>query len=58
MPVLFMVASAVLVARADGSLLPLRGRRAVLLVGLALVAFAVLAPGCEELLAWRSLTGR
>jgi hypothetical protein len=58
MPVLFMVASAVLVARADGSLLPLRGRRAVLLVVLALVAAAVLAPGCDELLAWRSLTGR
>ena len=43
--------------RAEGSLLPLRGRRAVLVVLLLLVAVALIAPGLEELASWRLLTG-
>ena len=57
MPVLFMVGAAVIAGRAEGSLLALRGPRAVLLVVLALLAAAVLLPGLEELQAWRRLTG-
>ena len=57
MPVVFLVAAAVLTARAEGSLLPLRGRRAVLVVLLLLVAVALIAPGLEELASWRLLTG-
>jgi hypothetical protein len=49
MPVLFLVAAALLVGRSDGSLVPLRGWRAALLVVLALAAVAVLAPGLDEL---------
>ena len=58
LPVLFMLAGALIVGRADASLAPLRGRRLALLALLALVAIAVLAPGMEELLTWRRLTGR
>jgi len=58
LPVLFMLAGALIVGRGDDSLVPLRGRRVALLAVLALVAIAVLAPGMEELLTWRRLTGR
>jgi dolichyl-phosphate-mannose-protein mannosyltransferase len=58
LPVLFMLASALIVGRGDASLAPLRGRRLALLALLALAAIAVLAPGMEELLTWRRLTGR
>jgi 4-amino-4-deoxy-L-arabinose transferase-like glycosyltransferase len=58
MPVVFLAAAAVLVARADGSLLPLRGRRAALLVLLLLVAVVLVAPGMGELAFWRLVTGR
>ena len=58
LPVLFMLAGALIVGRGDDSLAPLRGRRLALLAVLALVAIAVLAPGMEELLTWRRLTGR
>jgi hypothetical protein len=58
LPVLFMLAGALIVGRGDDSLVPLRGRRLALLAVLALVAIAVLAPGMEELLTWRRLTGR
>ena len=57
MPVLFIVAAAVLVSGAQGSLVPLRGRRAALLALMLLAALAVLAPGFEELAFWRLLTG-
>jgi hypothetical protein len=58
LPVLFMLAGALVVGRGDDSLAPLRGRRLALLALLALAAIAVLAPGMEELLTWRRLTGR
>jgi Dolichyl-phosphate-mannose-protein mannosyltransferase len=58
LPVLFMLAGALIVGRGDDSLAPLRGRRLALLALLALAAIAVLAPGMEELLTWRRLTGR
>ncbi len=58
MPVLFLVAGAVLVGRSEGSLLPLRSRRAALLVLLLLVATLAIAPGLQELASWRLLPGR
>jgi len=58
LPVLFMLAGALIVGRGDDSLAPLRGRRLALLAVLALVAIAVLAPGLEELVTWQRLTGR
>ena len=58
MPVVFMVAAAVLVGRAEGSLLPLRGRRAALLALLLLATLLLLAPGFEELAVWRLFIGR
>jgi hypothetical protein len=58
LPVLFMLAGALIVGRGDASLAPLRGRRLALLAVLALVAIAVLAPGLEELVTWQRLTGR
>ena len=58
LPVVFMLAGALIVGRGDDSLAPLRGRRLALLAVLALLAIAVLAPGMEELLTWRRLTGR
>ena len=57
MPVLFLVAAALLAARAEQSLLPLRGRRSALLVLLALLAVAILGPGFEELTSFQLLTG-
>ena len=58
LPVVFMVAAAVVVGRRDGTLRPLRGWRFVLLVVLAVAALATLAPGLEELATWRLLAGR
>lgn len=58
MPVVFLVAAAVLAGRSEGSLRPLRGWRAVLLALLVLVAAALIAPGLGELAFWRLLTGR
>jgi 4-amino-4-deoxy-L-arabinose transferase-like glycosyltransferase len=58
LPVVFMVAAAVVLGRRDGALLPLRGWRFVLLAALVLAALATLAPGLEELAAWLLLTGR
>ena len=57
LPIVFMVASAVVVGRREGALLPLRGWRLVLLAALTLAALATLAPGLGELAAWRRLTG-
>jgi hypothetical protein len=57
MPVVFVVAGAVLVGRAEGSLLRLRGWRAVLLAALAVLAVALVAPGLGELAGWRLLLG-
>jgi hypothetical protein len=57
LPIVFMVAAAVVAGRGDGALLPLRGWRLLLLAVIALAALATLAPGLEELLAWRLLTG-
>ncbi len=57
LPVVFMVAAAVVLGRRDGTLLPLRGWRLLLLAALAVAALATLAPGFEELAAWRLLTG-
>jgi hypothetical protein len=57
LPVVFMVAAAVLLGRRDGALLPLRGWRLLLLAALALAALATLAPGLDELAAWRLLAG-
>ena len=58
MPVVFLVAAAFLVGRAEGLQLPLRGWRATLLVLLLMATLVVLAPGVEELAVWRLLTGR
>ena len=57
LPIVFMVAAAVVVGRREGLLLPLRGWRLLLLAVLALAALATLAPGLGELAAWRRLTG-
>ena len=57
LPVLFVVAAAVIAGRSDATLLPLGGRRLALLAGLALVAAATLAPGLTELVTWRRLVG-
>jgi hypothetical protein len=58
LPVLFMLAAALLVGRGGGTLAALRGRRLALLVVLAIGAAVVLAPGMEELVTWQRLTGR
>ncbi len=59
MPVVFLVAGAVLGGGADSSQRPLRGRSAVLLaLLLGLAAGVLLAPGLGELACWRLLTGR
>jgi 4-amino-4-deoxy-L-arabinose transferase-like glycosyltransferase len=58
MPVVFLVAAAVIAGRSEGSLRPLRGRRAVLLVLLVLVAAVLIAPGLGELAFWQLLTSR
>jgi hypothetical protein len=57
MPVAFMVAAAVVLGRGEGTLLPLRGARAVLLAVLVLAALATVVPGLDELVSWRLLTG-
>ena len=58
MPVVFLVAGAVVAGRSEGSLQPLRGRRLALLVLLIAGAAVLLAPGLDELACWRFLTGR
>jgi hypothetical protein len=58
MPVVFLLAAAALVGPGRGRLAPLRGWRLALLLTLAAAALAVLAPGMDELLSWRLLTGR
>jgi hypothetical protein len=58
LPVLFMLAAALLVGRGDASLAPLRGATAGAPHAAGARAIAVLAPGMEELLTWRRLTGR
>ena len=57
LPVLFVVAAAVITGRSDATLHPLGGRRLALLAGLALVAAATLAPGLAEFVTWRRLVG-
>jgi hypothetical protein len=56
LPVVFVIASAALVGSRDGGLRPLTPRRLALLLLLALLAIATLAPGLAELSAWRLLT--
>jgi hypothetical protein len=56
LPVVFMVAAAVVAGHGDGTLRPLRGWRLALLAGLVLATLAVLAPGLPELATWRALT--
>jgi len=56
LPVVFMIAAAVVVGQRDGALRPLRGWRVVLLAALVLSALATLAPGLEELATLRLLT--
>jgi 4-amino-4-deoxy-L-arabinose transferase-like glycosyltransferase len=58
LPVVFLVAAAVVAGRREGHLLPLRGWRLVLLVALVVAALGTLAPGMEELAAWRLVAGR
>jgi hypothetical protein len=58
LPVVLMVAAAVVGGRPDAALRPLRGWRLLLLAGLVLAALATLAPGLEELATWRLLGGR
>jgi hypothetical protein len=57
LPVVFMFAAAPLVGSREGGLHPLRGWRVALLAALALATLATLAPGMEELAAWRDLVG-
>ncbi|HSD65626.1 MAG TPA: glycosyltransferase family 39 protein [Vicinamibacteria bacterium] len=57
LPVVFMVAAALVVGQGDGTLRPLRGGRLLLLAVVVLAALATLAPGLEELAAWRLVTG-
>jgi hypothetical protein len=58
LPVVFMVAAAIVAGRGRGTLLPLRGVRLLLLVALVLASLATLAPGLEELVTWRALISR
>jgi hypothetical protein len=57
-PVVLIVASAFVVGLRERQLHPLRGWRLVLLVGLCVVAVAVLVPGLPELEVWRLVTSR
>ena len=58
MPVVFLVGAALLAGRSEGTLRSWRGRSIVLLALLVLVVAVLLAPGLDELAAWRLLTGR
>jgi hypothetical protein len=55
LPVVFMVAAAVVVGQRQGTLHPLRGWRLLLFAALALTALATLAPGLGELSSWDDL---
>lgn len=57
LPGVFMGAVAVVAGRREGLLLPARGWRLALLVLLAAIALLVLAPGRDELVTWRLLSG-
>jgi hypothetical protein len=57
LPIVFMLAAALVQQGREGSLLPLRAPRAALLAVLLLAALATLAPGLDELASWRLLTG-
>jgi hypothetical protein len=57
LPVVFMVAAALVVARREGTLLPLGRARAALLAVLVVAMLAALAPGVDELASWRPLAG-
>jgi 4-amino-4-deoxy-L-arabinose transferase-like glycosyltransferase len=56
-PVVFIVAAALLVGLRSGGLYPLRGWRLAFFVVLCVVAVFTLAPGLPELDVWRSLGG-
>lgn len=58
LPVVFLFGAAAVMGGRDGRLAPLRGWRLGLFLGLAALGVLVLAPGLEELLTWRWLTGR
>lgn len=58
MPVVFLVAAALVGGRAQGALAPLGRRRLAAIVLLAVYAAWLVAPGLDELAAWRILTGR
>jgi 4-amino-4-deoxy-L-arabinose transferase-like glycosyltransferase len=57
LPVVVMVAAALVAGWRERSLLPLKGTRLALLAVLVLATLATLWPGLGELLAWRLLTG-
>jgi 4-amino-4-deoxy-L-arabinose transferase-like glycosyltransferase len=57
LPVVFVVAAAVVVGRREGAPRPLGGWRLALLVLIGAIALLVLAPGREELATWRLLSG-
>jgi 4-amino-4-deoxy-L-arabinose transferase-like glycosyltransferase len=57
LPVVFLVAANLVVGLREGSLPPRQAWRVALLLALVLAALATLAPGLEELAAWRLLTG-
>ncbi|MCG6919580.1 MAG: glycosyltransferase family 39 protein [Acidobacteria bacterium] len=56
-PVVFMVAAALLVGLRQGGLHPLRGWRLAFFVALCVVAVFTLAPGLPELDVWQQLVG-
>jgi hypothetical protein len=57
LPVVFMVAAALVTGRREGTLVPLGRARAGLLAALVLATLATLAPGLPELASWRLLAG-
>jgi hypothetical protein len=58
LPVVVMVAAALVAGWREGSLLPLTRTRLAILAVLVLAALATLAPGLGELAAWRFVLGR
>jgi len=57
LPVLFVYAAALVVGAREGTPRPLKGWRAALFVGLAVLALVTLWPGLPELASWRLLVG-